>query len=67
MRYYLEELRYRKVNAHVYAFNEGSVALQEHLGFIQEGRIRDMIFTKGQHFDEFVYGLTKSEYEKIKS
>jgi RimJ/RimL family protein N-acetyltransferase len=66
LRYYLEELRYRKVNAHVYAFNEGSVALQEHLGFVQEGRLRDMIFTKGQHFDEFVYGLTKSEFEKMK-
>jgi RimJ/RimL family protein N-acetyltransferase len=46
MRYYLEELRYQKVNAHVYAFNEGSVTLQEHLGFVQEGRIRDMIFLR---------------------
>ncbi|MBD8497933.1 GNAT family N-acetyltransferase [Paenibacillus arenosi] len=66
LRYYFDELRYQKVNAHVYAFNDGSTALQERLGFVQEGRLRNMIFTKGQHFDEFVYGLTKSEYEQLK-
>ncbi|WP_373462760.1 GNAT family N-acetyltransferase [Paenibacillus sp. V4I3] len=60
LRYYLEELRYLKVNAHVYAFNERSIVLQEHLGFVQEGRIRDMVFTKGQRYDEYVYGLTNS-------
>ncbi|KRE52378.1 GNAT family N-acetyltransferase [Paenibacillus sp. Soil522] len=65
LRYYLEELRYRKVNAHVYAFNDGSVALQERLGFIQEGMIRDMVFTKGQYYDEYIYGLTKNEFEKL--
>ncbi|MFF2017699.1 GNAT family N-acetyltransferase [Paenibacillus sp. NPDC058177] len=63
LRYYFEELRYQKVNAHVYAFNEGSIALQESLGFVQEGRLRNMIYSKGQHFDEYVFGLTKSEYE----
>lgn len=51
LRFYFEELRYQKANAFVYAFNESSIALQEHLGFIQEGRLRNMIFTKGQHFD----------------
>ncbi|SFD84564.1 Protein N-acetyltransferase, RimJ/RimL family [Paenibacillus catalpae] len=63
LRYYFKELRYQKVNAHVYAFNDGSIALQEHLGFVQEGRIRDMIFTNGKHHDEYIYGLTKIEYE----
>jgi RimJ/RimL family protein N-acetyltransferase len=65
LRYYFEELRYHKVNAHVYAFNEGSIALHERLGFVLEGRLRGMIFTKGLHFDELVYGLTKSEFEKL--
>ncbi|MCY9658808.1 GNAT family N-acetyltransferase [Paenibacillus chondroitinus] len=65
LRYYFEELRYQKVTAHVYAFNEGSVALHERLGFVQEGRLRNMIFTKGQHFDECLFGLTKGEYENL--
>ncbi|WJH35412.1 GNAT family N-acetyltransferase [Paenibacillus sp. CC-CFT747] len=64
LHYYFQELRYRKANAHVYAFNEGSRALQEHLGFIQEGILRDMIFTQGRHYDEYVYGLTKDEFEE---
>ncbi|TCZ78417.1 N-acetyltransferase [Paenibacillus albiflavus] len=67
LRYYFEELRYQKVTAHVYAFNDNSLALHERLGFVQEGRLRNMIFTRGQYFDEYLYGLTKSEYEKLKS
>ncbi|RAP76005.1 GNAT family N-acetyltransferase [Paenibacillus montanisoli] len=66
LRYYFEELRYNKANAHVYSFNEGSAALQERLGFKQEGHLRDMIFTKGRHYDELVYGMTKSDYDRLK-
>ncbi|MBW7456064.1 GNAT family N-acetyltransferase [Paenibacillus sepulcri] len=66
LRYYFEELRYQKATAHVYAFNESSKALQEHLGFQQEGRLRNMLFTKGQHYDELVYGLLRSEYDQLK-
>ncbi|AZN41220.1 GNAT family N-acetyltransferase [Paenibacillus albus] len=65
LRYYFEELRYQKVNASVYAFNDGSVALQEHLGFQLEGKLRNMIYTKGQHYDEYIYGLTKAEFEQL--
>jgi RimJ/RimL family protein N-acetyltransferase len=65
LRYYFEELRYRKVNAYVYAFNVGSRALQEHLGFVQEGILREMIFTKGKHYDEYVYGQTKDEFQNL--
>ncbi|SEK76858.1 Acetyltransferase (GNAT) domain-containing protein [Paenibacillus sp. OK003] len=66
LRYYFEELRYQKVTAHVYAFNEGSLELHERLGFVQEGKLRDMLFTNGQHYDEYLYGMTKSEYSKMK-
>jgi RimJ/RimL family protein N-acetyltransferase len=67
LRYYFEELRYQKVIAHIYAFNEASVDLHKLLGFVQEGRLRNMIFTKGLHFDEYLFGLTISEYEMLKS
>lgn len=65
LRYFFQELRYEKVTAHVYAFNESSIGLQEQLCFKQEGRLRNMIFTNGIHYDEYVYGLLKSEYEQI--
>ncbi|GAA3411058.1 GNAT family protein [Paenibacillus hodogayensis] len=65
LRYYFEELRYQKATAHIYAFNEGSLALHKRLGFVQEGQLRNMIFTKGRHFDEYVFGLTAGEYAQL--
>jgi len=62
MRYYFQELRYQKVTVTIYSFNEASVRLHECLGFQQEGRIRRAVFTRGQYFDELIYGLTREEY-----
>ncbi len=67
LRFYFEELRYQKVNAYVYAINEHSIRLHERLGFVQEGTLRNMIFTNGQHIDELIFGLTKSDYDKLKA
>jgi ribosomal protein S18 acetylase RimI-like enzyme len=62
LRYFFQELRYEKVTAHVFAFNEISQRLHEHLGFQLEGTLRNMIYTNGQHYDEYIYGLLKSEF-----
>lgn len=62
LRYFFQELRYEKVTAHVFAFNETSQRLHEHLGFQLEGTPRNMIYTNGQHYDEYIYGLLKSEF-----
>lgn len=64
LRYFFMELRYNKVNAVVYAYNEESIALHEGLGFIQEGRLRETKFTKGEYWDEIIFGMTRSEFEK---
>lgn len=61
-RYYFEELRYQKLNIHVYGFNASSIQLHERLGFTLEGRIRRMIYTNGQFWDELVYGMTAEEF-----
>lgn len=63
MRYFFHELRYQKVNAHVYSFNEGSIRLQEQLGFTKEGCLRNMIYTNGKYHDVVIYGLTKQEFQ----
>ncbi|GKU79387.1 GNAT family N-acetyltransferase [Paenibacillus sp. L3-i20] len=62
LRHFFHELRYEKVTAHVYAFNESSVRLQVKLGFKQEGKIRSVIYTNGQHHDEYIFGMLKSEF-----
>ncbi|RJX39429.1 N-acetyltransferase [Paenibacillus pinisoli] len=63
LRYYFHELRYEKAVASVYSFNEGSIRLQERLGFTLEGRLRSMIFTQGERHDELLYGLLRSEFD----
>ncbi len=62
LRYFFEELRYQKATVHVYSFNEPSIRLHERLGFQLEGRIRRMIYTEGQYFDDLIYGLTAEEF-----
>lgn len=61
MRYYFEELRYQKATVHTYSFNKPSLRLHERLGFQPEGRVRRMIHTEGQYFDDLILGLTVEE------
>jgi RimJ/RimL family protein N-acetyltransferase len=63
--YFFHELRYLKVTVQVYDFNQGSIQLHQKLGFQIEGRIRQVIFTNGQYFDEILMGLTREEYEAM--
>lgn len=62
LRYFFDELRYQKVTADVYAYNASSVRFHERFGFVQEGRIRRVVFSQGQHFDMLVYGMTVEEF-----
>ena len=65
LRYYFQELRYQKVTAQVFSFNEASISLHQHLGFQEEGRLRRMLFTKGQFHDELIFGLTAEEFAQL--
>jgi RimJ/RimL family protein N-acetyltransferase len=58
------ELRYQKVNVTIHAFNEGSLALHKKLGFQEEGKLRRMIFAKGEFFDEVILGMTAEEFSR---
>ena len=62
LRYYFTELRFQKVFAEVYDFNERSLSLHSKLGFVEEGRIRRMLFTGGEYRDLFVFGMTAEEF-----
>ncbi len=64
LRYFFEELRYQKVTTPVYSFNDASIHMHERLGFQLEGRLRRMIYTQGQFFDELFFGMTKEEFCK---
>ncbi|MBN1921031.1 MAG: GNAT family N-acetyltransferase [Anaerolineae bacterium] len=62
LRYFFDELHYQKVTADVYAYNLTSTRFHERLGFVQEGRIRRVVFSQGQHFDMLVFGMTVEEF-----
>lgn len=62
VRYFFEELRYQKVTATVYSCNPASIRLHEKLGFLLEGRVRRVVYTQGQYFDELYYGMTCEEF-----
>lgn len=65
LRYYFKELRYQKVNAYVYSFNQRSLKLHESLGFQEEGRLRRMVYTNGNFYDEIYYGMISEEFDII--
>ena len=67
LRYFFDELRYKKVTVQINEGNTASVRLHEKLGFQLEGRLRQTVFAHGKHFDEFVYGMTVEEFRAMKS
>lgn len=65
LRYFFRELGYQKCTTPIYSFNERSIRFHESIGFRFEGRIRNMIYTNGEYFDELYFGLTKAEWDVI--
>jgi RimJ/RimL family protein N-acetyltransferase len=62
LRHFFLERRYQKVNAHVLSFNTASIALHEKFGMQHEARLRRTIYTKGQYYDELIFGMTAEEF-----
>ena len=63
--YYFRELRYQKLMATVYSFNERSLRMHEKLGFTFEGRLRRTVFTNGRYYDQLYFGMTSEEFDRI--
>ena len=61
-RFYFRELGYQKVETGVYAFNEPSLRFHEAFGFVVEGRRRRSVFTRGEHHDVVLLGMTVEEF-----
>jgi len=65
LNYYFNELRYNKVNVYIYDYNEPSIQFHEKLGFIKEGRLRQMAYSNGKYHDIIFYGMLKDEFDKL--
>ena len=62
LRHFFNERRYHKVIAHVFGHNDSSIQLHERFGMQLEGRLREMIYTKGRYYDELIFGMTAEEF-----
>jgi RimJ/RimL family protein N-acetyltransferase len=63
--YFFWELRYQKVTVDVYSFNPASIALHQRLRFVEEGRLRRVLFSGGKHHDLLIFGQTREEFEEL--
>ena len=42
-----------------------SIKLHEKMGFKREGQLRNMVFSRGEFFDEIYYGMTRVEFDEL--
>ncbi len=61
LRYYFLELGYHRATAVVYSFNNPSLALHHHLGFREEGCLREDLYTNGRYYDKHLFGMLANE------
>ena len=64
LQYGFNELRCHKCNSACLDVNAGSIAFHNKLGFIEEGRRREVIFMNGRYHDEILFGMTFDEYQR---
>ena len=60
--YYFNQLRYHKANVYIYDFNTPSVKFHEKMGFVREGRLRQVAYIDGEYCDAVYYGMTSDEF-----
>ncbi|NBM15909.1 GNAT family N-acetyltransferase [Streptomyces sp. GC420] len=67
MRFMFAERRYHKCQARIFAHNEASLALHRRLGFVEEGRLRDHVFSVGGYHDLVMMGMLVDEFTQAHS
>lgn len=65
LRYYFQELRFRKAEPGVFAFNDASMRLHEKLGFVHEGTRRLHGYSNGSFHDLHLFGMTDDEFAEL--
>ena len=65
VRYGFEELGLNRIGLGVWAFNDRAIAAYRKVGFVEEGRRRQMTFHAGEFHDEVVMGLLRSEWKAV--
>ena len=68
LKYVFEDLGFRKLRSGTHSANTASQRLQEKLGFVREGVLRQEFTVGGRVLDDMLYGMLREEYfEKYES
>ncbi|WP_406187910.1 GNAT family N-acetyltransferase [Streptomyces sp. NBC_01006] len=67
LRFMFAEHRYHKCQVRIFAHNEASLALHRRLGFVEEGRLRELVYLSGRHHDVVMMGLLADEFAQLHS
>ncbi|MFS4092416.1 GNAT family N-acetyltransferase [Streptomyces sp. AF1A] len=63
LRFMFAERRYHKCLGAIFAHNEASLALTRRLGFTEEGRLRQHVFSAGRYHDLVMMGILADEFD----
>lgn len=61
------DLKLRRIDLRVYAFNTPAVKCYEKLGFVKEGNIRQFTKFEDEYWDVLLYSMLAGEWVKLKS
>jgi UDP-4-amino-4,6-dideoxy-N-acetyl-beta-L-altrosamine N-acetyltransferase len=65
MEYGFRRLKLRKVMAEILVTNTKSIYVHAKLGFLQEGRFREHVFTRGEYRDVLIYALFVDDWVQL--
>ena len=64
LRFGFEEMNLHRIALNTYSFNERAIACYRKVGFVDEGRMRDRIYTEGAYHDLLWMSVLRGEWEK---
>ncbi|MFG2716499.1 GNAT family N-acetyltransferase [Streptomyces goshikiensis] len=67
LRFMFEENRYHKCQVRIFANNDASLALHRQLGFVEEGRLRELVYLSGRRHDVVMMGMLADEFAQLHS
>lgn len=66
VRFFFREFKFERVHAHVDISNFPSIKVLERTGFTREGCLRRAFKTHGRYRDVYIYGMLRSEQNKLR-
>lgn len=64
-KYGFEDLNLNRIWCEVYSNND-SLNMYRHIGFVDEGLMRENYYNEGKYWDSYILSMLKSEYERSK-